>query len=126
VIYRGGEVEAGVGILSVVMMACSASSLSSLNGGYGRMEVPNSGGTPASNCRRTGDLQRGNCEGEDVLQQGEELIAKIRGRGSPFWRRPGVRSSSNGGSGEIGIRAFKLGFRGNFFSGKAAEVKGYL
>jgi hypothetical protein len=59
VIYRGGEVEDGVGILAVVMMACSASSLSSQNGGYRRMEVLNSGGTPARNCGLLGALIKG-------------------------------------------------------------------
>jgi hypothetical protein len=56
VIYRGGEVEYGVRLLAVVTMACSASSHSSRNRGYGRMEVPNSGGTPTSNCGLLGAL----------------------------------------------------------------------
>jgi hypothetical protein len=52
-------VEDGVRLLAMVTMACSASSHSSRNRGYGRMEVPNSGGTPTSNCGLLGALSKG-------------------------------------------------------------------
>jgi hypothetical protein len=52
-------VEDGVRLLAVVTMACSASSRSSRNGSYGQMEVPNSGGTPTSNCGLLGALIKG-------------------------------------------------------------------
>jgi hypothetical protein len=56
VIFRGGEVVNGQQLLKVVMLVCSVTSFASQNDGYGRMELSNSGGTPASNYRRTGDL----------------------------------------------------------------------
>jgi hypothetical protein len=59
-----------------------------------------------------------------VLQQGEELIVKRRGRGGPFWRRPGVRSSNNGGGGKIEIRACKVGFRGVFLVERLRRLRG--
>jgi hypothetical protein len=90
VIYRGGEVEDGVRLLSVVMMACSASSRSSWHSGYGRMEVPNSGGTPARNCGLLGALIKEKKMWGGAVLQGER-DRRTRGcRGqtkSPYWAR---------------------------------------
>jgi hypothetical protein len=55
-IFRGGEVVNGQQLLKVVTSVCSVTSFACRNDGYGRMELSNSDGTPASNYRRTGDL----------------------------------------------------------------------
>jgi hypothetical protein len=55
-IFRGGEVVNGQQLFKVVTLVCSVTSFASRNDGYGRMELSNSGGSPASNYRRTGDL----------------------------------------------------------------------
>jgi hypothetical protein len=90
VIYRGGEVEDGVRLLAVFTMACSALSHSSWNSGYGRMEVPNSGGTPARNCGLLGALIKEKKMWGGAVLQGER---DRRTRGcwgrtkSPYWAR---------------------------------------
>jgi hypothetical protein len=55
-IFRGSEVVNGQQLLKVVTLVCSMTFFASRNDGDGRMELSNSGGTPASNYRQTGDL----------------------------------------------------------------------
>jgi hypothetical protein len=89
-ICRGGEVEDGFRLLAVVTMACSASSRSFWNSGYGWVEVPNSGGTPARNCVLLGALiKRKKMWGGEVLQ--DERDRRTRGCWGrtkyPYWAR---------------------------------------
>jgi hypothetical protein len=67
------------------------------------MEMKISGDTPARNYWRTGGLQRRKKGYGDVILRGEDRRIKIRSRGGLFWRRPGARSSNNGGDDEIRI-----------------------
>jgi hypothetical protein len=58
-VFSAGGVGDGRRRSSEVTWVSSATSRSSRNGGYGRMEVPNSGETPARDYERFSDLQMG-------------------------------------------------------------------